>query len=290
VDLSDLIIFKAVAEEGGIVKAARHLHRVQSNVTTRIKQLEASVGAELFYRRGQRIHLSQKGAVLLDYAERLLGLADEARAAMRDGAVRGTVKLGALESTTATRLADLLSGFHKLYPEVAVQLRTGTNDFLMREVLERRLDAAFVAEAPSHAMLSHLPLFREILVVIAAKAHRRVTRPSDVAGDSIIAFPTGCAYRRIIERWLGDHGLASVRVMELSSYHAIVACVASGAGIAVVPESVLDIVPCDAISRYRLPKRLGDVVTPLVWRTGEDGAGVAALRNLAQSRERRVAK
>jgi DNA-binding transcriptional LysR family regulator len=288
VDLSDLIIFKTVAEEGGIVKAARRLHRVQSNVTTRIKQLEASVGAELFFRRGQRIHLSEKGAVLLDYAQRLLAVADEARAAMRDGEVRGTVKLGALESTTASRLADLLSKYHKRYPDVAVQLRTGTNDFLVREVVERRLDAAFIAEAPSHPMLSQVPLFREVLVVITAKTHRRVTRPGDVAGDSVIAFPTGCAYRRVIERWLGDHGLAAVRVMELSSYHAIVACVASGAGIAVVPESVLDIVPCDGISRHRLPRHLGHVVTPLVWRTGEQSAGVAALSDLARRREREV--
>jgi DNA-binding transcriptional LysR family regulator len=288
-DLSDLVIFKAVAEEGGIVKAARQLHRVQSNVTTRIKQLEVSLGAELFYRQGHRIHLSDKGAVLLEYANRLLGLADQAKTAMTDGAVRGTMRLGALESTTASRLADLLSIYHKQYPDVSIQLRTGTNDFLVNEVAERRLDAAFVAEAPSDARLSHVPLFKEVLVVITAKSHRRVARPRDVAGDSVIAFPTGCAYRRIVERWLGESGVAAVRVMELSSYHAIIACVASGAGVAVVPQSVLNIVPCDGISRHALPRRLRDVITPLVWRTGEEGAAAAALRALAEKRVSRSA-
>jgi DNA-binding transcriptional LysR family regulator len=286
-DLSDLVIFKAVAEEGGIVKAARQLHRVQSNVTTRIKQLEASLGAELFYRQGQRIHLSDKGAVLLEYADRLLGLADQAKTAMTDGAVRGTMRLGALESTTASRLADLLSIYHKRYPDVSIQLRTGTNDFLVSEVAERRLDAAFVAEAPSDARLSHAPLFDEVLVVITASSHRPVLTPRDVAGDSIIAFPTGCAYRRIVERWLGNRGLVSVRVMELSSYHAIIACVSSGAGVALVPESVLEIAPSKAISTHPLPRRLGEVVTPFVWRTGEETGAVEALRTLAQQREHR---
>ena len=88
-DLSDLLIFKAVAEEGGIAAAARRLHRVPSNVTTRIKQLEDSVRSELFHRRQQRLVLSASGRTLLDYAGRLLQLADEARAALSDELPRG---------------------------------------------------------------------------------------------------------------------------------------------------------------------------------------------------------
>ena len=64
-NLADLHIFKTVAEEGGIVKAARKLHRVQSSITTRVKQLEASLGAELFYRDKQRLYLSPSGELLL---------------------------------------------------------------------------------------------------------------------------------------------------------------------------------------------------------------------------------
>ena len=57
-DLSDLLIFKTVAEEGGILRAASKLHRVQSNITTRIKQLEASLGTQLVFRDRQRLVLS----------------------------------------------------------------------------------------------------------------------------------------------------------------------------------------------------------------------------------------
>jgi DNA-binding transcriptional LysR family regulator len=150
-------------------------------------------------------------------------------------------------------------------------------------VTERTLDAAFVAVAPSRSDLSHSAVFRERLVLITSLAHAAVKRAADVAGDSVIAFPRGCAYRRVLERWLGDKDLASVRVLELGSYHAIVACVASGAGVAIVPHSVLATVQCALVAIHSLPKVLSEVSTPLIWRSGEHTAPVVALRELIRS-------
>src|SRR3954454_3563687 len=100
-DLSGLRIFVAVVREGGITRAAERLHRVQSNVTTRIRQLEEDLGVALFIRDGKRLHLAPAGQILLDYADRLLALADEARCAVGDTKPRGTFRLGAMESTAA---------------------------------------------------------------------------------------------------------------------------------------------------------------------------------------------
>src|SRR4029450_2312793 len=214
-DLIDLAIFKAVVEEGGIVRAARKLHRVQSSVTNRIQQLEASVGTRLFVRNKQRLHLSSSVEVLLAYADRLLGLADEARNAVADGPPRGVLKLGALESTTASRLPAVFCAFHERFPEVRIELTTGTNDALVAAVADRRLDGAFVAVAPNRPELAHSAVYREKLVLITSLTHAPVKKAADVADDSVIAFPRGCAYRRVLERWLGDKDLASVRVLEL---------------------------------------------------------------------------
>src|SRR4030095_14608966 len=98
-DLSDLKIFSAVVREGSVTRAAQRLHRVQSNVTTRIRQLEDDLGVALFIREGKRLHLAPAGQVLLDYADRLLVLADEATAAVQDPRPRGTFRLGSIEST-----------------------------------------------------------------------------------------------------------------------------------------------------------------------------------------------
>src|SRR5215217_7077070 len=100
-DLSGLKIFSAVVREGSVTRAAQRLHRVQSNVTTRIRQLEEDVGVALFIRQGKRLHLSPAGQILLHYADRLLVLAEEARDAVQDPRPRGLFRLGAMESTAA---------------------------------------------------------------------------------------------------------------------------------------------------------------------------------------------
>ena len=279
-DLSDLHIFKTVAEEGGIARAATKLHRVPSNISTRVRQLEQSVGAQLFVREKQRLFLSPSGEHLLGYADKLLRLSAEALGAVSKAPPRGVLRLGALESTTASRLPKVLAAYHKAYPDVRVELVTGTNDALTHAVLERRVEAAFVAEVPSSKELVAERLFRERLVIISSLDHRPIRRPQDVDGDSVIAFPSGCAYRRVLQHWLGNDRVASVRVLELSSYHAIVACVASGTGIALVPESVLDTVQHAAVARHALPKVHGQVTTPLIWRAADHSAALLALRKV----------
>src|SRR5215469_7407666 len=154
-NFADLQVFKSVVDEGGVIRAAHKLHRVPSAVTTRIKQLEASMGVKLFHRDRQRLHLSPAGELLLDYAERLIRLSDEARDVVSGTTPRGVLRLGALESTTASRLPPILAGFHGRYPEVRLELVTGTNDALLSELAERRLDAAFTAEPPPPRSFEH---------------------------------------------------------------------------------------------------------------------------------------
>jgi DNA-binding transcriptional LysR family regulator len=276
-DLGDLRIFVAVVEEGGILKASRKLHRVPSNVTTRIKQLEESTNSQLFYRHKQRLHLSPSGELLLSFAVRLLRLAHEATCALAGSVPSGVLRLGALESTTASRLPGVLAEYHKTFPEVKVELMTGTNDALIAAVLERRVDAAFVAEGPSGGELTSLPLFTERLTLISDTSHAPVRKPQDVALDSVIAFPNGCAYRRRLYRWLGDTSGVTTRTLDLASYHAIVACVGAGAGVALVPESVLETMPLAKVQRHELPRRYAHVVTPLVWRIKEQSPALGVL-------------
>src|ERR1700754_1616667 len=117
-ELSDLRIFKAVVDEGGVIRAAQRIGRVPSSVAPRIQQLGDSVGTPLFFRDKQRMRLSQAGAALLVYAEKLLALADEARDALSNTSLRGTLRLGSLESTAASRLPAVLAAFHKAHPDV----------------------------------------------------------------------------------------------------------------------------------------------------------------------------
>jgi len=282
-DFAALKVFKAVVDEGGISPAARKLHRVQSNVTTRIQQLEASLGAALFVRARRRLHLTPAGELFLGFAEQMLELSERARSALHDGAPRGILRLGTLESTAATRLPPLLSRYHERYPAVRVELATGTTDALVDAVKDRELDAAFVAECDSAAPLAKMPFSREELVLLTPRSHAPVRHPRDVHTDTIISFPAGCEYRRRLQAWLGSGGVVPERGLELSSYHAIVACVAAGTGVAVAPRSVLGTINGTVeVAAFALGKR-NMVITNLVWRAGECSLPLQALQGAIPS-------
>jgi DNA-binding transcriptional LysR family regulator len=277
-DFAALQVFKAVVDEGGISPAARKLHRVQSNVTTRIQQLEASLGTKLFVREKRRLFLSPAGELFLGYVEQLLRISAQARSAVLGDAPRGVLRIGTLESSAASRLPPLLSRYHDKYPAVRVELTTGTTDALVEAVLSRKLEAAFVAECAA-ATLDTMPVFPEELVVVAPRSHAKIRRAQDVQTDTVIAFPSGCAYRRRLQSWLAAGGVVPEKILELSSYHAIVACVASGTGIALVPRSVLDTIRgIKGVSTYALAANKGRVTTSLVWRKGEASLALRALQ------------
>jgi len=278
-ELTELRIFKAVAEQGGITRAAAALNRVQSNVTTRLKQLEERLGTRLFHRQGRRLVLSSEGRLLLDYADRLLRLSAEAQAALKGHAPQGVLKIGALESTAATRLPAVLARYHRDYPAVRLELATATTGALVDKVRREALEAAFVAEPFAAGGLQTRHVFTEELVLVTARDHPRVVAPGDLASRTVLAFPTGCSYRRRLELWLGRSHLAPERVMEYGSYHAIVACAAAGAGIAVVPKSVLRATGMEAqVALHPLPPKIAQAKTMLVWRRGHQSVPLEALR------------
>lgn len=288
-DLSALQIFKTVAEEGGITRAAAKLHRVQSNVTTRVKQLEAKLGTPLFLRQSRKLVLSPEGRTLLAYADQLLRLSSEAQAMVRGGVPRGTLKLGTLESTAASRLPPILSRYHLAYPQVGLELMTGTTGALVAKVLSYEVEAAFIAEPFATKNLECQLAFQEQLVLIAPSSFPRIKVPADIGRRTVIAFTTGCAYRRRLEDWLARAKVVPDRVMEFSSYHAIVACVAAGAGIAIVPRSVIGAIAMKGeVAIYPLPARVSAAKTFLVWRQGHRSTALDAMRGQLKRRKRQA--
>ncbi|SFL47083.1 LysR family transcriptional regulator [Methylobacterium pseudosasicola] len=273
IDLDDLDIFRCVVREGGVTPAAKRLHRVPSNVTTRIKQFEARLGVALFRRQGRSLTLTEAGRTLLGHAETLLRMADLAEQEMRGGVVRGVLRLGSLESAAGARLPPILSAFHAQFPDVTIELQTGTTRAMLRQLERFEIEAAFVSEPFDGASLSSVPAFDEELVLITGR-----TAPGNGSRrQTLVAFPHGCSYRQRLIEWLAEEGASYDRVLEMSSYHAIVACVAAGTGMAIVPAEVLNhAVLSTAVERHKLPPHLRRNRTRLVW----SGEASAALRSL----------
>jgi DNA-binding transcriptional LysR family regulator len=279
-DLSDLRIFLAVVREGGITRAAERLNRVQSNVTTRIRQLEEDLEATLFFREGKRLRLAPAGQALLGYAERLLALADEARASVHDPKPRGLFRLGSMESTAAIKLPKALNEYHRLYPEVTLELRIGNPFTLASAILAGQLDAALVAEPIADEPFNKAFAYAEEPVVVSAAGQPAPGRKGQFP-KTMVAFEHGCPYRKRLEDWYAKRGEMPERTVELGSYHAMLGCVVAGMGIALLPRSVLTTFPeSKRLTVHRLPPGENRAETVLIWRKGASSPNIQALREI----------
>ncbi|EDH0317020.1 LysR family transcriptional regulator [Salmonella enterica] len=208
-DLTQLEMFNAVALTGSITQAAAKVHRVPSNLTTRIRQLEADLGVSLFIRENQRLRLSPAGHNFLRYSQQILALVDEARMVVAGEEPQGLFSLGALESTAAVRIPALLAGFNQRYPKIQFALTTGSSGAMLEGVLEGKLNAAFIDGPLMHT------------------------------------------------------------IHEMESYHGMLACVIAGAGIALMPASMLNSMPGHyQVEAWPLAEKWRWLTTWLIWRRG----------------------
>jgi DNA-binding transcriptional LysR family regulator len=230
--------------------------------------------------------LTPAGETLLGYAERLLNLAGEAREAVQPAVPQGRLRIGSMESTAASRLPIPLARFHQEWPAVQLELSTGPTQQLIDRVRAFTLDAALVAGPLEDPLFDVLPLYAEELVVLAARSHSPINGPDDLQSRTLVAFEHGCAYRRHAENWLASGsvpGRRPDRILELGSYHAMLACVAAGAGIALAPRSVLDLHNCtESLAIYPLG-RAGKVTTFLIRRQDYSSPAFDALSQILQA-------
>lgn len=286
-DLTSLEIFEAVAEHCSVTKAAAVLGRVPSNVTSRIQQLEADLAVALFSRDSRKMTLTSEGETFRLYARRIRALAAEARQAMRTTRPSGALALGTMESTAVSRLPDMLAQYRTLFPDVSLHLEMGATQDLAREVLGGKLDCALVARpgqemdlasdilVPELDVLDAVQVLTEDLLIVLPPAHPQIRSPADLKVACLVALEPGCTYRRIAEAW--GRQARSLRTMEVSSYHAILASVATGEMAGVMPRSVYE-----RLQWPVLPTTfsLGRVGTVLIRRKGEASPQIDAMRDL----------
>ena len=243
-ELSDLVTFSTVARLGAVTRAADELNTVQSNITQRVKALEAEIGTPWFERHSRGMTLTGAGRRLLPYAQRLAALSREAMLAAReDGEPKGPLSIGSMETTAAVRLPSLLAEFHRRFPAVQLSLRTAPTADLVAAVLDGSLDGAFVAGPIAHAELTDVTAFQEELVLVTARrwaslAALRAGTPE--SGPTALVFRTGCSYRQRLEQLLTEFGWPSAERFELGTLDGMIGCVAAGMGVTLLPRAVVE--------------------------------------------------
>ena len=272
-ELVGLRTFQAVVEEGGVMAAAKKLNTVQSNVTNRIRRLEEELGSELFFRRGRRLELAPSGRVLLEYAEKMLHLAQVTSVAVRQvGESCGELRVGSMETFAALHLPTALKAVRARHPGLELRLGTDTTAGLIDRVLAHKLDCAFVAGPISHPGLIAETLIVEDLVQVCA-------RGADPQQLPVILFREGCAYRARALAWQRANGLPNIEVMDLGTLEGILGCVAVGLGWTLIPRRVVQqSVHVDELQVSEVPVDIAEVPTVMI--RPADGLPLPALDTL----------
>jgi DNA-binding transcriptional LysR family regulator len=250
--LRHLRTFAAVASTLNITRAAEQVHLAQSSVTEQIQTLEADLGTPLFDRSRRGLRLTEAGRRLLDYAEPLLSLAQEARAAVAEAAAEaaGALTVGGLETLCATALPSMLARFREKLPAIGLTLKAAGSRELRGGLKSGAMDVCFAfGGGPFDAELESETIAQEGITIIMPAGHRLAGRqaigPADLAGEAFLVTETGCTYRRMFDEAFPSPGAAHPRIAgEFGSMAAIRRMVETGLGCALVPRlAVSDALP-----------------------------------------------
>ncbi len=243
-----LQVFHTVARQLSFTKAAEQLFMTQPAVTFQVKQLEEHFSARLFERSHGKIALTPAGELVLDYAERILGLSAELdkRVSELTGAVSGPLLLGCSMTIAEFILPRVLGEFKARHPQVQTHMTVANSEINEMRVADHTLDLGLI-ESPSHLPGLHTEeCCDDELVMICAPEYKfaKLTTITavQIAGEPYISRESGSGTRQFADNYFRQAGVAPEDlniVMELGSPEAIKGVVETGIGVAIMSSATV---------------------------------------------------
>jgi len=239
-DIAELQVFLTVARERSFSKAAARLHRTQPAVSQAIRRLEDGLGERLFDRSSKDGRLTEAGRVLVDYAERLMRLVEEADGAIKElhDLRRGRVLVGANEAATHV-LLPVIARFREAHPRIQVDVRRIPSRQIGIEVLQRSLDFGVLSFSPSEPHLGSVAIGDDELVMLVHPRHplaaRRQVTMAEFAHQVVVAHNEASPAReRVLRLFEQRHEPINIQ-LALPSLDAIKRAVEMRLGVALLP-------------------------------------------------------
>lgn len=231
-DIDALRALKAISDQGGVTRAARFLSLSQSAVSHKIRRLEESIDCPLLSRRPGAPLLTEAGQRLVGYAERILGLHDEAVQSLSKRRLAGRIRLGITEDISSSGLARILARFAQLHPGVQVRTHVAQSLVLQRQLAAQKIDISVMQVFVDDVLPADTVLWREGLHWVRSRDHG-----FEASGPvPFLAFDEDCFYRQ----WAVENGPAHNwrlnTVLECASSAGIAAAVEAGMGISLLNE------------------------------------------------------
>jgi len=235
-DIDSMRALTVIAESGGITRAAKRLNLSQSAVSHKMKRLERKLNRSLFARADGKLNLSADGEKLLDYAQRLVKLHDEAYASFHQSDLAGELRLGITEDISAPGMAQILSSFSTSFPNVALTSRVAHTPELVRWLRAGEIDMALIEVFESELLEGDHSLGQQQVVWLQAEDF--VLDPEHPI--PFVAYHKDCFYKAWAEKALAESGCSLRVVFECPSIEGMVNAVRSGLGIGLVNLGVLE--------------------------------------------------
>ena len=223
--------FLAVAAHGSFTRAATALHVSQPALSQQIKQLEESLGAQLFDRSGRATRLTDAGEVYANHARKALRDLEEGRRAIHDvgDLSRGSLRIGVTPTFTSYFAGPLIESFHGRYPHVTLSLREMAQERMEALLAEDTLDIGIAFDEVHSADIEATPLMIESLALVVGRRHplakRRRVGADAMDGESMILLTEEFATRERIDRYFRENRIQPTVAMEANSITAVVEAV-----------------------------------------------------------------
>uniref|UniRef100_UPI00258CDA27 LysR family transcriptional regulator n=1 Tax=uncultured Selenomonas sp. TaxID=159275 RepID=UPI00258CDA27 len=172
-EIKDMRAFYAIVEEGNISHAAQRLDIAQPALSRQMKRLETQLGVQLFERGSRRIRLTDAGRVLYSRVEHILGMVDGTVREITEigSGVAGCIRLGTITTSGAMLLPELITEFHRRYPQVTFQLWEGEGTRILELLDNRVIEIGITRTQVDARVYESIVLPNEPLVLIMNKAH-----------------------------------------------------------------------------------------------------------------------
>lgn len=242
-DLRDLELFVAVADAGSIARAAERSHTVASAVSKRVSDLEDNLGGPLLLRGAKGVELTTAGHALLARARVLLHQAAQLDDEMRRHAsgTRGYVRMFANMSAIVEFLPDALASFATQHPDIHVHLEEHVSSAIATAVADNSADLGIVSELPAIDGLATVPFRTDDLVVVLKPDHPLAKRDSmafaELTNEPFVGLHAGSSLHRLLTRAAMEAERSLNWRVQVTSFDAACAMVASGLGVSIVPRA-----------------------------------------------------
>lgn len=245
INLHHLRLFRAVASDGTLTGAARALNLSQSALSTQLKALEASLGQDLFERRGRGLVLTEAGRIALDHAEAIFRTADDLTATLREtGRARRALRVGALATLSRNFQMQFLRPLIGR-ADVEVVLRSGSQEELLQGLEELALDVILTNAAPARDATSHWLIHRldeqpVSLIGTPARAGAAPYQLRELLGAQPLIVPTRTtALRAAFDALAARLNVAPILAAEVDDMAMIRLLTRADAGLAIIPAIVV---------------------------------------------------